>query len=76
LRKKRLILNDDPHIARVSLKQSLVKILDYQPNRVQYKRIQMQMPLLFLSDNYFFLEARVDNSVTKIYVADYTFRAV
>src|SRR5882724_1443741 len=75
--KKKLILNDDPHIARVSLKQSLVKILDYQPNRVTIQTNSNADALLFLSDNYFFSwKARVDNSVTKIYVADYTFRAV
>lgn len=51
--------------------------LDYQPNRIEMKVNVSGNALLFLSDNYFpGWQATVDGLGTKIYRADYTFRAI
>ncbi len=72
-----IILNEDPKLDPTPLKTSIVKFLDYQPNSVTLETNADSNALLFLSDNYYFSwRAFLDGNETKIYLADYTFRAV
>lgn len=53
------------------------KFISYQPDAVEIETDTDQPKLLFLSDNYYpGWKAKVDNVETKIYRADFTFRAV
>lgn len=77
-----LILEDEPNISELITQKSefgegKVEILLYEPNSVQIKVETKSPALLFLSDNYYpGWKARVSGEETKIYRADYTFRAV
>ena len=76
---KKLVL-EEPLPSEVKLGEQsggVAKIIDYQPNRVEIRTSSSQIGLLFFSDNYFpGWRAMVDDQPTKIYRADYTFRAV
>lgn len=55
----------------------IVSILTYQPEYVKIKTVSEKAEILFLSDNYSpGWNAFVDSVPTKVYRADYTFRAV
>lgn len=71
-----LILFEDPKIKSGDL-TSNIKLLEYSPNKVNLKTSSNGDGLLYLSDNYYpGWEAYIDGSRTKIYKANYTFRAV
>ena len=54
-----------------------VKIIKYTPNRIEIQAVSSKPALLFLSDNdYPGWQASVDNQETKIYRANYSFRAL
>lgn len=54
-----------------------VKIIKYEPNRIEIELEQDTPQLLFLSDNYYpGWQAKVDGNKTKIYRANYTFRSI
>jgi hypothetical protein len=73
--RKTVILEENP---KVSLNgDGLAKISEYKPNRVVINTKQRGDNMLFLSDSYDLgWKAYVDGKETKIYRADYTFRAV
>ncbi|MEK7533792.1 MAG: YfhO family protein [Patescibacteria group bacterium] len=56
---------------------SLVKITQYEPQKIEIITKTNMPQMLFLSDNYYpGWKAYVDNKETKIYRADYTFRSI
>lgn len=74
--RKEVILEKDP---KFKLDEALgsAQILSYTPNRVRIKTDSKGNSMLFLSDSYYKgWNAYVDGKKTKIYRADYTFRAV
>ena len=76
---KKVVL-EEPLPSEITLgeqSKSVTKIIDYQPNRVVVKTSSPQTGILFLSDNYYpGWRATVNGRPTKIYCADYSFRAV
>jgi len=75
-----IILEDEPFldIRKTSKKiRNKVAILKYGPHSVDIKVSTARPGLLFLSDNYYpGWKAYLDNVATKIYIADYAFRAI
>lgn len=56
---------------------SRVKIITYEPQKIEILATTDSPKILFLSDNYYpGWKAYVDNNPTKIYQADYTFRGI
>lgn len=54
-----------------------ITLVSYNPNFIKIKTSTKDNKILFLSDNYYpGWQAFIDNKETKIYLADYTFRAV
>jgi hypothetical protein len=75
--KTKIILQEDPDVAQVKLKRKQLQVLHYLPNEIKVKVNIDNESLLFVSDNYFpEWKAAVDNIDTKVYIADYAFRAV
>lgn len=71
-----LILYEDPKIRSGDL-ISDANLLEYLPNKVVFKTNSTGEGLLYLSDNYYpGWHAYIDNSETKIYKANYAFRAI
>jgi hypothetical protein len=76
-RKKTLLLEEDPGIAKTNSLSATATINSYTANTVRITTTSSAKALLFLSDTYFpGWHAYVDGQETKIYRADYTFRAV
>jgi len=75
--KKTLILEENPNLLSQNLRTKKVKILIYEPNKISLATSSDGVALLFLSDAYYpGWKAAVDGKETKIYIADYAFRAV
>jgi hypothetical protein len=74
---KRIVLSEDPNITPSSSLSSSLKIIDYQPNKIEINSQTDKSALLFISDNYYpGWRVFVDNEEKKILKADYAFRAV
>lgn len=75
--KDRLILETDPKFPLDASTTGKIKVDAYFPNLVQLTTSSSGQKLLFLSDAYYpGWEASVDQAPTKIYRADYAFRAI
>lgn len=75
--KKTIILEENPDLLNQNLKTKKVKVLTYEPNKITLSTSSDGPALLFMSDTYYpGWKAAVDGKETKIYVADYAFRAV
>lgn len=75
--KKTVILEEDLGLLTPILKIKKVKLLTYEPNKISFTTSSDGTALLFLSDTYYpGWKATIDGKETKIYVADYAFRAV
>ena len=76
-RTREIILEEDPKIAKASNKIGSAKIIRYGLNNVSVETENDVPSLLFLSDVWYpGWIAKVDGKESKIYRADYTFRAV
>lgn len=74
---KTVLLEENPGLNINNNSQGEVKLLSYRGNEIKFSTAAKGNSLLFLSDNYYpEWEAYVDGVKTKIYRADYTFRAV
>lgn len=74
--RKTLILEEAPGL-KVTSGSGSVEIINYEPNKIELLVKTDQPGFLFLSDNYYpGWKAFVNGKETKIYRADYTFRAV
>lgn len=76
---QKLILEENLPDSFVLDKESIgqIELLDYQPNQIKIKTDCSGPKLLFLSDNHYpGWQAFLDGKITKIYRANYTFRAV
>lgn len=74
---KTILLQESPGIKPSSKAHPLPKLESYKNNSITIKTYAKEETLLFLSDNYYSgWKAKVDNTETKIYRADYAFRAV
>ena len=74
-----LILEETPSnfFPKKGLTFTPAKIINYQPNEIKIETDTKNDGLLFLADNYYpGWNAHVDGVPTKIYRADYTFRAI
>ncbi len=72
-----LILEEEPGLVPSEGGAASVKIIKYQPDKVVIETRADKPKLLFLSDTYFpGWQAMIDGRGTKIYRADYAFRAV
>jgi hypothetical protein len=75
--KKQIILEQDPDIRKSVLKTYNLKLNTYSPNEIIIQTSSDADALLFISDSYYpDWKASIDGKNTKIYVADYTFRAI
>lgn len=75
--RKTLILEETPNFKSNNQGKGLSKIVSYAPNRVVVEVVSNSPALLFLSDNYYSgWKAKVDGKDSKIYRADYSFRAI
>ncbi len=75
--KKTVILEEDPGLPPTNLRIKKVKILTYEPNKISFATSSDGSAFLFLSDTYYpGWKATIDGKETKIYVADYAFRAL
>lgn len=76
---EKLILEETPpnFLPSTNMPFTPAKIITYKPNEIKIETNTKTDGLLFLSDNYYpGWNAYVDNVLTKIYRADYTFRAI
>lgn len=74
---KTLILEEDPNLKKNLLKLNKVEINSYTPNEVLIKTYSDAESMLFISDSYYpGWKAHIDDNETKIYRADYVFRAI
>lgn len=75
--RQNVILLEEPSPISPQFGESVVEIVKYQPEEVIVYTKADQPKLLFLSDNYYpSWKATVDGKQTKIYRANYSFRAV
>lgn len=75
--KREVILEEDIGIKKTAEPYTPVKIISYQPNRIELSYRSDQDGILYLADNYYPMwHAAVDNQKTRIYRANYTFRAI
>ncbi|HVT01647.1 MAG TPA: YfhO family protein, partial [Patescibacteria group bacterium] len=73
---KQIVVAQNPRIKSGTATGS-AKLISYSPNRVVISVKADKPELLFLSDNYYpGWRALVNGKISKIYLADYTFRAV
>lgn len=75
--RKTILLEEKP-ISKIDKNtKGAVKLISYSPNTVKFQAVSTGNTILFLSDNYYpGWQAFVDGKETKIYRADYTFRAI
>lgn len=74
--RKTVVLEEDPKISK-GTELGSSNILKYSPNEVKIETNTPVGRMLFLSDNFYpGWKATIDGKETKIYRADYTFRAV
>lgn len=72
-----IVLEDDPKISRVNKDIGDVKIINYQPNKIEISVDSKNNALLLLMDNYDKgWKASVDGKNVPIFRANYTFRAI
>lgn len=75
--RKTILLNEEPGTQFETDESSSLSLLTYQPNIVEVKTNSKKNQLLFLSDEYYpGWKAYIDEEETKIFRADYAFRAV
>ena len=75
--RKTIIVEENPNIVLNKEAKGKSEIISYTPNKIIIKENTDSPALLFLSDNYYpGWEAFIDGSQTKIFRADYAFRAV
>ena len=75
--KRTIILNEKPAVDVSKFTNGSVQVLSYQPNTVMLQTTTDAPALLFLSDTYYpSWKASIDGKNTKLYLADYTFRAI
>lgn len=75
--KKTIVLEENPKLQKSMSDIGTAKIVSYTPNAISIKTYTTSPGWLFLSDNYYpGWHAQVDETETKIFRADYTFRAV
>ena len=75
--RKTIIVEENPNIVLNKEAKGKSEIISYTPNKIIIKVNTDSPALLFLSDNYYpGWEAFIDGSQTKIFRADYAFRAV
>lgn len=75
--KKTVIVEENPGLLTPNLRIKKVELLAYEPNKIIFTTSSDGTALLFLSDTYYpGWKATVDGKPTRIYVADYAFRAV
>lgn len=77
--KNTLLLEEQPSFTPSKNRndKAKVKIIDYQPNKILVEALTGYQALIFLSDNYYpGWKAYVNGKETKIYRANYTFKAV
>ncbi len=75
--RKTLILEEKPNIELGEVSDSKIKLLAYEPNRIEFEIRTDANTLFFISDNYFpGWRAFVDEEEVKIHRANYSFRAV
>ncbi|MEK7534728.1 MAG: YfhO family protein [Patescibacteria group bacterium] len=75
--RKVLILEETPNLKVEKEAAGSAKIISYTPNKVVIRVASNSPGLLFLSDNYYpGWKVRIDGKISKIYRADYSFRAV
>ena len=75
--RKTVLLGEKP-ISKIDKNaKGAVKLISYSPNTVKFQAVSTGNTILFLSDNYYpGWQGFVDGKETKIYRADYTFRAI
>lgn len=74
---KEVILEEEIPNGKFEIRNSKFEIIDYQPNKVIIKAHSSNDCILFLSDTYYpGWRAFVDGKLTKVYRANYTFRAI
>jgi len=74
--RNKIILEENPN-TKISKGKGSSQIVLYSPNKIVIKAKTTTSALLFLSDNYYpGWKVKVNDRETKIYRADYTFRAV
>lgn len=74
---KILLLESEPDIKIDRNSEGLAKLLSYTPNKVIFTTKSTGNNLLFLSDNYYpGWKVLVDGKLSKVLVADYSFRAL
>lgn len=72
-----ILISEDPTLDKKKLTQKNVDVLAYEPNSVRLRTQSNAESLLFLSDTYFpGWIAYVDGKESKIFTANYAFRAV
>ncbi len=72
-----LILEKDPKITLGKISKSNIEIVDYTPNKLNFKIKTDADSLFFISDNYFpGWKALIDGKEKEIYRANYSFRAI
>lgn len=74
---KKVILEEDIAIPRIAADYTPVRIESYAPNQIELSYESDDDGILYLADNYYPMwHAAVDGEETKIYRANYTFRAI
>ena len=75
--RKTILLEENPNIQIDKGSNGEVKLLSYKSNEIKFLTKSEGNGILFLSDNYYpGWQASVDGTNTKIYRADYSFRAI
>lgn len=75
--KEKIILEENPNLQKSKMRIKKVKLITYEPNLVRFNTSSDAEALLFLSDAYYpGWKASIDGKPTKIFIADYAFRAV
>lgn len=75
--KKTLLLEEEPGISSGKIGTGVAELVSYTPNKIIINVQSSRPALLFLSDTYYpQWKASVNGKPTKIYRADYAFRAV
>lgn len=75
--RKTIFLEESPNIKVDKNSTGEAKLLSYKSNEIKFSTISEGNGILFLSDNYYpGWQAYVDGISTKIYRADYSFRAI
>lgn len=75
--KNSLVLEEAPSGFNIKKGKSKISDIKYFPNKISFKSQTDSDSLIFISDNFYpGWQASIDGSKERIYVADYTFRAI